>query len=562
MSVRYQAIFKRAKEQQAERRQIPRVSVATGECGIAGGAKQVVEAIGRELRRRKIVANVVGVGCNGMCYEAVVVDFERPGLPRISYGRVTRDKVPWLIEQCLVRGESPKESALGVWEPTPRDSIPPITGLPFFHGQERILMKDFGLVDPFDIDDYVVRGGYSVLARALFEMKPEQVIDEVKQSGLMGRGGAYFPAGLKWEGCRRAADFPKYLIVNAEEGEPGVFKDRHIMEGDPHRLIEGAVIAAYAIGAEKGFIYINGEARPSLQRMEIALREARERNLVGENILGTSICFDVDIRIGAGGYVLGEASAMHSSIEGERPLPRAKLVRSVESGVFDKPTVTNNVETIASIPAIVANGGNWYAGIGTDASKGTKLVCLSGNVVRPGLVEVPMGTTLRHLVESIGGGAPDGHNLKAILTGGPSGGLLPSSLLDLPFEEGAMERHGSILGSGGMVVIDDSNCVVDIVRLLTAFNHQESCAKCTPCREGTPRMLEIMDKIAGATAAQQDIDDLLYLCEMLGPTSLCGLGQTAPNPITSAWRHFREDFDAHIVDKRCPQGICPVEKHQ
>ncbi|MDA8187280.1 MAG: SLBB domain-containing protein [Dehalococcoidales bacterium] len=555
---KFETIVAEAKERQRQRRQATRVSVATGECGLAVGAGEVFEAIRFELRRRGIAGDVVEVGCDGMCHAAVLVDVERPGLPRVTYGGVTPDKVPWLVEQCLVHGQSARELAVGVWAPDPLDGIPPISSLPFWQGQRRILTQNLGLVDPFDVDDYIARGGYAALARALSEMTPEQVIDEVRLSGLTGRGGAYFPTGLKWAGCRRAAGLPRYLVVNAEEGEPGVFKDRHIMEADPHRLIEGTAIAAYAIGAEKGFIYINGEAAAAIRRVENALRQGRERNLLGQRILGTAFSFEPEIRIGAGGYVLGEASTMHASIEGERPSPRVKLVRSVESGVFDKPTVTNNVETIACVPAIVANGGAWHAGIGSAASKGTKLIALSGNVARPGLLEVPMGTTLRAIIEDMGGGVPEGRGLQAVLTGGPSGGLLPASLLDLPFEEGALEREGSILGAGGMIAIDDSNCVVDVVRLLTAYNQQESCAKCTPCREGTPRMLEALDRIAAGQADQQDVDDLLYLCELLGPTSLCGLGQTAPNPITSAWRHFREDFDAHIVEKRCPRGICPV----
>lgn len=545
-------------EQDKRRRsRIPLVLVATGECGRAAGALQVLVALRSELDRRGVEARVVEVGCNGMCHEAVLVDVEWPDGLRVTHGHITPEKVPRLIEESLVSGKVARDFAVGVWADAPFDGLPPMSSLPFWQGQRRIISTNFGVVDPNDIYDYVARGGYLALAKAI-TMTPEQVIDQVKRSRLTGRGGAFFPAGLKLEGCRAAKGHPKYLVVNAEEGEPGVFKDRHIMEGDPHRLVEGAVIAAYAIGAERGYIYINGEAEPSVERVHQALRQAQGLSLVGENILDTDFSFLPEVRLGSGGYVLGEASTMHNSIEGERPLPRVKLVRSVESGVFDRPTVTSNVETLASLPTIVNNGGDWYASVGSQRSTGTKLLCVSGNVLRPGVVEVPMGIPLRKVVEGMCGGAPDGRGLKAVLTGGPSGGVIPPSLLDTPLEEGALEQHGSILGSGGIVAFDDRHCIVDLVRLLTAYNQQESCGECTPCREGTMRMLDIIHGIVIGSGSQGDVDALLYLCEVLGPTSLCGLGQTAPNPILSSLRHFRPEWDEHITAKKCSAGVCPI----
>jgi len=558
----FDTIVIRARKQQDERKRlgVPHVLVATGECGQAAGSIRVLEAIRSQLDRCGVEARLIEVGCNGMCYAAVLVDVERPDYPRVTYGYITPEKVPQLIEESLVSGKVARGFAIGVWEDSPYDGLPTISSLPFWQGQRRVISSNFGVVDPHDIYDYVTRGGYSALSKAITAMSPEQVIDEIKRSRLAGRGGAYFPSGLKLEGCRVATGYPKFLVVNAEEGEPGVFKDRHIMEGDPHRLIEGTVIAAYAAGIERGYIYINGEAGPSIERVQEALRQAEDLNLVGENILGSGFSFLPEIRIGAGGYVLGEASTMHNSIEGKRPLPRVKLVRSVESGVFDRPTVTSNVETLASLPTIVNDGGDWYASIGSQKSAGTKLLCLSGNILRSGVVEAPMGISLRDVVERVGGGAPSGANLKAVLIGGPSGGVIPASLLDVALEEGALEQHGAILGSGGIVAIDDSRCIVDLVRLLTAYNQQESCGECTPCREGTMRMLGIINDIVVGSGSQSDVDTLLYLCEILEPTSLCGLGQGAPHPVLSSLRHFKAEWDEHVVAKRCPSSDCPMRR--
>ncbi|MCL4464500.1 MAG: SLBB domain-containing protein [Chloroflexi bacterium] len=548
----------RSERERHRRKAIPTIQVATGECGRAAGAPRVLDAIRSEVNRRSIQAEVVETGCNGMCYQAVLVEVESPDAPRVTYGRITPDKVPELMENALVSGKVARDYAIAVWADRAYEGVPPIGSLPFFQGQRRLISSNFGMVDPHEISDYINRGGYQALAKALLTMKPEQVIDEIKRSKLTGRGGAYFPSGLKLEGCRAAKGFPKYLVVNAEEGEPGVFKDRHIMEGDPHLLVEGAVIAAYAIGAEAGYIYINGEAEPSIERMRRALGQAAELNLVGRNILESGFSFLPEIRLGAGGYVLGEASTMHNSIEGQRPLPRVKLKRSVESGVFDRPTVTNNVETLSNFPAIISKGGNWYTAIGSQKSTGTKLLALSGNLARPGLLEVPMGLPLREVVEGMCGGAPNGRRLKAVLTGGPSGGVIPEALLDTPFEAGALEQQGSILGSGGVVAIDDRNCVVDLVRLLTSYNQQESCGECTPCREGTMRMRNAMDRIVIGEGSAGDIEDLLYLCELLGPASLCGLGQASLNPIASSLRHFGQEYHEHIANKRCPTGICSM----
>lgn len=555
---RWEEIKARIERPPADR---PRISVGLGTCSIAAGAREVLLEVHLTLRRLGIPAVVSQTGCNGMCYREVLVDITLPDRPRITYGDITPELVPELLEDCLVRGELRPDLAVGVVDGPGYQGIPAYHELPFFRYQRRIALRHCGLIDPQSIDDYIAHGGYAAFAKALFRMTPEEVIEEVKRSGLRGRGGAGFPTGRKWESCRAASGHPKYIICNGEEGEPSIFKDRRIMEGDPHTVIEGMLIAGYAIGAEQGFIYIAGECPLAIRRLDLAIRQAEAYNLLGEDILGSGFSFSIVIRQGAGSYVSGESSALMSSIEGKRAMPRVKIVRSVERGLWGKPTNMNNVETFANIPPIIEHGGEWYARLGTERSKGTKVFALTGNVVHTGLVEVPMGLPLRRLVFDIGGGIAEGRAFKAAQPGGPSGGVLPSSLLDLPISYEALQEVGSAMGAGGFQVLDETACMVELARFFAEFNEAESCGRCSICRLGTQRLHDLLTRICEGRGQPEDLEHIEVLGRTMIETSLCGLGQSAPLPVLSAVRHFREEFEAHIYQRRCPAGVCPALVH-
>ena len=488
-----------------------RLVVGAGGCGRARGAEAVLARLRREVADG-LAVDVVAGGCNGMCFGQVVVTAAAADGARATYSGVTPDSA-----LALANGgsrESDGEAAAS-----------------FFAGQRRLVGENLGLIDPKEISDYLRHGGYATLARVLDELEPRDVIAEVAASKLLGRGGAYFPTATKWEGARNAPGEPKWLVVNAEEGEPGVYKDRHLLEGDPHRVLEGMLIAAYAVGASRGIFYINGEAHLSQHRLARALEQARECGLVGERVLGTAFSFEVEIRHGGGGYILGEETALLESIEGRRAMPRVRPPFPVEKGLWGKPTVINNAETLATVRTVLELGGEAFAQIGLPSATGTKLIGLSGNVARPGLVEVPFGTTMRQIVEEMGGGVPGGRSLKAVLIGGPSGVFVPASALDEPVQPRGVVPPGT----GGWVVLDDRQSIPAAVHQLTRFNMLESCGKCTPCREGTVRLIELLNG-AGDPAA------ILGLCEVVEFGSLCGLGQMAPRPILSALEHFGDEF--------------------
>ena len=498
----------------------PRLAVNTGTCGRALGSVVLLQA----LRDAASDYDVTEAGCDGACFQAPTVSVIVPGQAPRRLSEVSADTAGGLLKQLSSGGEPPAESA-------------------FLAGQTRSLLARCGIVDPTDIDSALGMGAYRGFWRALSAMSPEQVIDEVEASDLRGRGGAYFPTGRKWRSAR-GFPAPRYVVVNAEEGEPGVYKDRHLMEGDPHLLIEGVLIAAYAVGAERAFIFINGLAEGSRTRVELALEQARAMGLIGRQILASDFSVDVEIRSGAGGYVLGEESVLLNGIEGWRSVPRTRPPFPTEAGLWASPTVINNVETLCNVAIVLRDGAEAYRQGSGENGTGTKLVSLSGAVKRPGLVEIAMGTSLRDVVNGIGGGVLDGHELTGVLAGGPSGGFLAAAALDTPARPGPLTSSGAVLGSGGMVVLDESLPIIEIVRHLTEYNRNESCGKCTPCREGTDRMLEILTRAASSGASPSDLEQLLFLGEVATSASLCGLGQMAPNPITSAVDQFGDHIRA------------------
>jgi NADH-quinone oxidoreductase subunit F len=524
-------------------------------CGLASGAAEVLEAAQDELRALGIEARVVPVGCIGTCYAEPLLDLQKPGGPRVSYGSVTPESAREIVRSVFQDNDPRPDLALGTLGEGAVDGLPRFLDLPMLKPQVRIVTRNLGLIDPEDMDHYLAAGGYEGLEKAL-TMEPEAVIEEVLASGLRGRGGAGFPTGLKWRFARQAPGSPKYLICNADEGDPGAFMDRSVLEGDPHSVLEGMLIAAYAIGASEGIIYVRAEYPLAIRRLTIALAQMRERGLLGEHILGTDFSFDIAIREGAGAFVCGEETALIASLEGRRGLPTPRPPFPATSGLWGKPTNINNVETFANLPVILARGAAWFAGYGTEKSKGTKTFALAGKVKHSGLIEVPMGITLGEVVNGVGGGILDDQPFKAVQTGGPSGGCLPASLSDLPIEYESLAQAGSIMGSGGMVVLDAGSCIVDIARYFLTFTQNESCGKCPPCRLGTKQMLAILDDICGGRSQPGDLAVLEELAEAIRGASLCALGQTAPNPVLSTLRYFRDEYDAHVLEHRCPAGVC------
>lgn len=542
----------------AELSQKPKIIVGMGTCGIAAGARDTLEAIREELEKAGVDAALTQTGCIGMCEQEPLVDVQLPGEDRITYGKVTRTDAVRIVREHVLGKTVVAEKAIAAFgEGSREDSrIPTYNDLEFYNKQRRIVLANCGLINPESIEEYIASGGYEACAKALISMTPEEVIAEIKNSGLRGRGGAGFPTGLKWELTRKTPSDKKYVICNADEGDPGAFMDRSLLEGDPHRVIEGMIIAAYAIGANEGYIYVRAEYPLAIRRLQIAIEQAKAYGFIGNDLFGSGFDFDLKIKKGAGAFVCGEETALMASIEGKRGMPRPKPPFPSVSGLWGRPTNINNVETFGNVSYIIKHGAEAYRAVGTEGSAGTKVFALTGKVNRTGLVEVPMGMTLREIIYGIGGGMPEGRELKAVQIGGPSGGCIPEELLDLPIDYESLRQAGAMMGSGGMVVMDSSTCMVDVARFFLKFTQSESCGKCTPCREGTKRMLEILDRICSGEGREGDIELLEELGSHICRTSLCQLGGSAPNPVLSTIKYFRHEYEAHIKDKRCLANVC------
>jgi NADH:ubiquinone oxidoreductase subunit F (NADH-binding)/(2Fe-2S) ferredoxin len=537
------------------------VMVCAGTGCVANRSLKVRDRLEAELRKQGLEEEVavVTTGCNGFCAVGPIMVVQPEG---IFYQLLKETDIPYIVEEHFLKGRPVTE--LLYTPPEETTPIPKMSDIPFFADQTLIVLRNRGLIDPEKIEEAIARGAYSALAKVLSAMTPEEVIQEIKASGLRGRGGGGFPTGIKWETCRRAPGDRRYVICNADEGDPGAFMDRSTIESDPHAVIEGMCIGAYAVGSPEGFVYIRNEYPIALERLTTAIGQAREYGLLGKNILDRGLEFDIRIVRGAGAFVCGESTALMASIEGRPGEPRAKYVHTVERGLWDRPTCLNNVETWANVPQIILNGAAWFAAIGTGdvstdpwgGSKGTKVFSLSGKVNNTGLIEVPMGITLRKIIFDIGGGIKQGKRFKAVQTGGPSGGFIPESLLDLPVDYEELTRVGSMMGSGGMVVTDEENCMVDMAKYFLAFTQAESCGKCIPCREGTKRMLDILEKITAGEGTPEDLLHLEELSNLIVESSLCALGGSAPNPVLTTLKYFREEYEAHVREKRCPAHAC------
>lgn len=518
----------------------------------ASGSLVLKEALEAEIARVGLdkEVKVIETGCFGFCRLGPNMMVYPEG---VFYCQVHEQDVPQIVEEHLLKGRVVER--LLYTEPQTEKSVVDFEDIPFFQKQTRIVLEDCGVINPESIREYIARDGYFGLAKAL-QMKPEEVIDTVKKSGLRGRGGAGFPTGLKWEFAAKAEGSPKYIVCNADEGDPGAFMDRSIIEGDPHRVLEGIAIAGYAVGASQGYVYVRAEYPLAVRRLYKAIDDAHEMGLLGKNILNSGFDFDIDLRLGAGAFVCGEETALLNSMMGKRGEPRPRPPFPANEGLWGKPTVINNVETFANVPVIMRRGYEWFNSIGTEKSKGTKVFALAGKINNNGLAEVPMGTTIREIVFDIGGGLPDGKEFKAVQTGGPSGGCIPAQCLDTPVDYESLAQLGTIMGSGGFVVMDQNTCMVDLAKFFLEFVQSESCGKCAPCRIGTRRMLEILDRITKGEGKEGDIETLEELGHSIKETALCGLGQTAPNPVLSTIRFFRDEYEAHIHEKRCPAGVC------
>lgn len=534
-----------------------RVRIELMLCGGTGchstGSRAFRQALEVEIKVQNLVdeVQVVETGCNGFCAVGPVMLVQPE---KIFYQKLQVEDVPELVEQHFLKGE-PLKKRLYV-DPVSKAVIPHMFDIPFFANQVFWVMRNKGIIDPEVIDEYIARGGYFGASKALNEITTDQIIEEMKLSGIRGRGGAGFPTGLKWEFAKNSPGDVKYVLCNADEGDPGAFMDRSILEADPHSVLEGMIIASKAINAHKGYIYCRTEYPLAVHRLEIAIQQAKDYGLLGQNILNSGFDFDVEIYQGAGAFVCGEETALMRSIEGKRGMPRPRPPFPAHKGLWEKPTILNNVETFANVAQIMLNGGAWYAGVGTETSKGTKVFAISGDVNNIGLVEVPMGTSLRKLIFDIGGGIPKKKKFKAVQLGGPSGGCIPERHLDTPVDYEEIAKVGAIMGSGGVIVMDENTCMVDMARFFMEFIQDESCGKCTPCREGTRRILQILEKICNGNGESKDISALVELSDVIKDASLCGLGQTGPNPVLSTLRYFRDEYHAHIYEKRCPAKRC------
>lgn len=526
-------------------------------CGGTGctssGSQQIITALEQEIKNNGLQSEVkvIKTGCFGLCALGPIMVIYPEGS---FYSAVKPEDIPEIVSEHLLKGRIVKRLLYS--ETVEDENVKSLNETQFYKKQMRVALKNCGVIDPENIDEYIAFEGYSALGKVLTEMSPTEVIDLIKDSGLRGRGGGGFSTGLKWSFAAANQADQKYVCCNADEGDPGAFMDRSILEGDPHVVLEAMAIAGYAIGANQGYIYVRAEYPIAVKRLEIAIAQAREYGLLGKNIFETGFNFDVDIRLGAGAFVCGEETALMTSIEGHRGEPRPRPPFPAVKGLFGKPTILNNVETWANIPQIILKGSDWFQEIGTEKSKGTKVFALGGKIHNTGLVEVPMGTTLREIVEEIGGGIPNGKKFKAAQTGGPSGGCIPSSLIDTAIDYDSLVAIGSMMGSGGLIVMDEDTCMVDIAKFFLEFTVDESCGKCTPCRIGTKRMYEMLSNICKGNATLEDIDKLEALCYEIKAGSLCALGQTAPNPVLSTLKYFRDEYEAHVVDKRCPAGVC------
>lgn len=529
------------------------VLVCRGTGCTSSGSIKVIEAFEKHLKEQGLEkeVKVVQTGCHGLCELGPVIIVYPEG---VFYSRVQAEDVEEIVKEHLLKGRIVKRLVYS--EALDEDVIKSLDNVDFYRKQYRIALRKCGVIDPENIDEYIAMDGYKAIAKVLNEMTPEQVVEEIKASGLRGRGGGGFPTGVKWGFAVAPKSDKKYVVCNADEGDPGAFMDRSVLEGDPHTVLEAMAIAGYAIGSDQGFIYVRAEYPIAIKRLEIAIRQAREYGLLGDNILGTGFSFDIELKMGAGAFVCGEETALLNSIEGKRGEPRPRPPFPAIKGLWGKPTIINNVETLANICAIILNGADWFAGIGTERSKGTKVFALGGKINNTGLVEIPMGTPLRDVIYEIGGGCPNGKAFKAVQTGGPSGGCIPAEHIDIPIEYDTLVQIGSMMGSGGMIVLDEDNCMVDIAKFFLEFTCDESCGKCPPCRIGTKRMLEILDNITKGKGKEGDIEKLEELAMNIKQTALCGLGQTAPNPVLSTIRYFRDEYEAHIRDKKCPAGVC------
>jgi NADH-quinone oxidoreductase subunit F len=530
-----------------------KILICQGTGCVSSKSDRITQALKNQIEQSGLSKNVhINLtGCHGFCQQGPIVIVEPEG---IFYTQVKEEDVPEIVKSHII-DKKPVEK-LFYHDPVTGNVIPLYKDIPFYNRQHRLILRNCGHINPEQIDDYLATGGYTALKKAISEMEPTQIIEEISRSGLRGRGGAGFPTGKKWEEAYKAKEQPKYVVCNADEGDPGAFMDRSVLEADPHSVLEGMAIAAYAIGTSNGYIYVRAEYPLAVKRLRIAIAQAKERKLLGSNIMGSGFSFDVEIMQGAGAFVCGEGSALMYSIEGKRGMPRVRPPRSVASGLWSKPTSLNNVKTYASVPLIINRGADWYTSIGTEGSKGTAVFALTGKIANSGLIEVPMGTTLREVVFGIGGGVQEGKKFKAVQTGGPSGGCLPESALDLPIDFESLTKAGSMMGSGGMVVMDIDTCMVDLAHFFLKFCCNESCGKCIPCREGLPLMSNILERITQGDGNPEDIEQLLDLGETIRKGSLCGLGTTAPNPVLSSIRYFREEWEAHIIDKKCPALVC------
>lgn len=525
------------------------ILVGTGTCGVSAGALNVLKTLNKCLEENGLSIPVKETGCMGMCYREVLLEIIENGSSRL-YGEVTPEKIPVIVEEDIIGG-----NPVSRW--IVRDDSPHADDT-FFAKQKRIVLRNCGVIDPSSIGDYISRGGYGAIRQVLDKMTPEQVVDEIKNSGLRGRGGAGFLTGLKWDFARKAKGDRKFIICNGDEGDPGAFMDRSVLEGDPHSVIEGMLIAAYAIGAGEGYIYVRAEYPLAVRRLEKAIKDAGEKGFLGHNILGSEFSFRLKIKEGAGAFVCGEETALIASIEGRRGTPRIRPPFPAQSGLWGYPTNINNVETFANVPWIITNGAESFASMGVGKSRGTKVFALAGKVRRTGLIEVEMGIPLREIIFGICGGIAKDRRLKAVQLGGPSGGCLPESMADTVVDYESISQTGAIMGSGGIIVIDDSTCMVEVARFFLSFTQDESCGKCVFCRIGTKRMLEILERIVKGEGREEDIPMLEDLAYKIKTSSLCGLGQTAPNPVLTTLQYFRDEYEAHILHKKCPAGQCPA----
>ena len=526
-------------------------------CGGTGctssGSPAIIDELNKELKAQGLEeeVKVVQTGCFGLCALGPIMIVYPEGA---FYSRVELSDIPEIVSEHIVKGRIVERLLYS--ETVTEAGIKSLNETDFYKKQLRVALRNCGVINPENIDEYIGFGGYQALGKVLTEMTPQEVIDVIKESGLRGRGGGGFPTGLKWQFTANAESDQKYVACNADEGDPGAFMDRSVLEGDPHAVIEAMAIAGYAVGASQGYVYIRAEYPIAVQRLQIAIDQAREYGLLGKNIFEKGFDFDIEIRLGAGAFVCGEETALITSIEGNRGEPRPRPPFPAVKGLFGKPTLLNNVETYANITQIILNGPQWFANMGTEKSKGTKVFALGGKIKNTGLVEIPMGTTLREVIYDIGGGIPDGKKFKAAQTGGPSGGCIPADLIDIKIDYDNLLSIGSMMGSGGLIVMDEETCMVDIAKFFLEFTVEESCVKCTPCRVGTKRLLELLEKVTNGNGTLEDIDKMEALCHHIKSSSLCGLGQSAPNPVLSTLKYFRDEYVAHVVDKKCPAGVC------